>query len=302
MALPDVVRTALDDEPVLDRIPLNGEDELFVTPTRLLRYRSEGLLNDESVERFPYGAERISSSRRRRTAAITLEYVDGERTLSVPVDRFEAVLRALLDGVLAATGVADDGEETLETFRFDELTVVVTDRRLVEHVGEAVWDGEYEEIPLERVTGIEIERGRLVTELVLGTTERPRRIKVHNDRAKRFEACVRGAIRTYHGVESIDELADEESENRIGEENEDGVDASPLASVDPLAVVRSGTDDHGGRSTKPDENDQSTPGPESIESELEALASMIEKQETLLADQRRTIERIRETVTRDRGR
>lgn len=182
MTLPDVVRTALGSEPVLDRLTLDGEDGLFVTPTRLLRYRSEGLFNDESVERFPYDAERISSSMRRRTAAITLEYVDDERTLSVPVGRLEAVLRPLLDSVLAVAGITDDGEETLEAFRFDELTVVVTDRRLVEHVGGAVWGGEYEEVRFKDVTGIEVDRGRLVTELMLSTEGRRNRIKVQNDR------------------------------------------------------------------------------------------------------------------------
>lgn len=296
MTLPDAVRTALDGEPVLDRIALGGEDGLFVTPTRLLRYRSEGLFNDESVERFPYDAERISSSAGRRTATITLEYVDGERTLSVPVGRREAVLRPLLDGVLAVAGITDDGEETLEAFRFDELTVVVTDRRLVEHVGEAVWDGEYEEIRFEDVTGIEVERGRLVTELVLGTEGRRNRIKVQNDRSRRFEDRVRGAILEHRGVDSIDELDGETGDS------EGDVDAFSFAGVDPLASARPTVDESGMHTAESEANDGPTTGPESIEGELEALASTIEKQQVLLADQRRTIERIRETIIRDRGR
>lgn len=296
MTLPDAVRTALDDEPVLDRLALGGEDGLFVTPTRLLRYRSQGLFNDESVERFPYDAERISSSTGRRTAAISLEYVDGERTLSVPVDRLEAVLRPLLDGVLAVAGVIDDGEETLEAFRFDELTVVVTDRRLVEHVGGAVWDGEYEEVRFEDVTGIEVERGRLVTELVLGTEGRRSRIKIQNDRSRRFEDRVRGAILEHQGVDSIDELGGGT------DDSEDDVDAFSLTGVDPLASARPTVDGPRTHTLDSEENDGPTTEPESIEGELEALASMIEKQEALLADQRRTIDRIRGTVTRDRGR
>ncbi|WP_336343177.1 DUF7115 domain-containing protein [Halalkalicoccus ordinarius] len=303
MTLPDVVRTNLDGEPVVDRIPLGGEDRLFVTPTRLLRYRGESLLSDESVEEVPRSADRISVSERRRTTAITLEYAGDERVLSVPPDRLETVLGPLLAGILSADDVIGADERLIEAFRFDELTAVVTDRRLIEHVGAAVWDGEYEELPFEDVTGLEVERGRVATGIVLSTGDRRKRIKIHNDRARPFEERLREAIRAYHGVESIDDLADEEErENHVGKENESGVDASPLASVDPLAVVYSETDDRGERPTEPGENGQLTPEPESIEGELEALSEALERQEALLEKQRRTIERIRETVTRDRDR
>lgn len=298
MTLPDVVRTSLDDEPVLDRIPLGGEDRLFVTPTRLLRYRGEGLLSNESVEEVPRSADRISVSERRRTTAIALEYAGDERVLSVPPDRLEAVLDPLLAGVLSADGVVGADERIIETFRFGELTAVVTDRRLIEHVGAAVWDGEHEDLPFEDVTGLEVERGRVATGIVLFTDGRRKRIKIHNDRARPFEERLREAIRACHGVESIDELAVD------GSESDDP--ALPIASVDPLVVDRSvgdGTDDRVGESR--DQNGDGAPKPGSepaFEAELEALSEAIERQEALLADQRRTIERIRETITRDRGR
>lgn len=299
MTLPDAVRAALDDEPPLDRIALGGEDELIVTPTRLLRYRGEGLLSDESVESFPYDAERISGSRGRRTATISLRYADGERSFSVPAARLEDALRPLLDGVLSAAGVTDEGEGTVETFRFDELTVVVTDRRLVEHVGEAVWTGEHEEIPFEGVTGLEVERGRHVTGVVLTADGRRHRLKVRNERADAFETCLRRAIRAYHGVESLDELADEEGEN-------DGrSDDRPLESVDPLVIEGSedGPEVDGHAVVGPDPEGSAAPGSRepTIEAELEALAGAIERQEALLEEQRRALERIR-GVTRARGR
>lgn len=298
MTLPDVVRTNLDDEPVLDRIPLDGEDRLFVTPTRLLRYRGESLLSDESVEEVPRSADRISVSKRRRTTTITLEYADDERALSVPPDRLEAVLDPLLAGVLSADGVIGTDERLIEAFRFDELTTVVTDRRLIEHVGAAVWDGEYEEFPFEDVTGLEVERGRVATGIVLSTGDRRKRIKIHNDRARPFEERLREAIRTYHGVESIDELAVD------GSEPDDP--ALPIASVDPLTVDRSTgdrADDRGGESRDSDGADVPKFGSEpTFEAELEALSEAIERQEALLADQRRTIERLRESLTRARGR
>lgn len=309
MTLPDAVRTVLDDEPVLDRLALGGEDALFVTSTRLVRYRADGLFSDEAVEEFPYGAERIFISKGRRAAAISLEYVDGEGTLSMPLDRLEDALQPLLAGVLAATGITADGEEAIEAFRFDELTVVVTDRRLFEHVGTAVWDGEYEELRFEEVIGIDVERGRVATGIVLSADGRRKRIKIHNDRARPFETCVRAAIREYHGVGSLDELADEE-------EDPDADEPSPIAGVDPLAIARPGEDlrvnEYGGPSLESGGSDGPSPDADrrpagsnrKIETELESLANAIEEQETLLARQRHAIDRLREelAVTPDRDR
>lgn len=294
---------------MLDRLTLGGDDALFVTPTRLVRYRADGLFSDESAEEFPYDAARVSTTRGRRTVEISLEYVDDERSLSVPVDRFEAALQPLLAGVLSAAGVTADAETIIEAFRFDELTVVVTDRRLIEHVGTTVWGGEYEEHRLEDVTGIDVERGRVATGIVLFGDGRRKRIKIRNDRARPFETCVRRAIREHHGVGSLDELADEEGETDVEE-------TSPIASVDPLAIARSVEDppanEPGSPPIDPGEGDDSnadadrrpTGSNRRIATELETLANAIEAQETQLARQRRAIDRLREelAVTPDRDR
>lgn len=300
MALPDAVRTVLDDEPVLDRLALGGEDALFATPTRLVRYRADGLFSDEAVEAFSYEAERISISRGRRAAAISLEYVDDDRSLSVPVDRLDAALQPLLAGVLSASGVTADAEETIEAFRFDELTVVVTERRLIEHVGTAVWNGEYEELRFEDVTGIDVERGRVATGIVLSADGRRKRIKIRNDRARPFETCVRAAIREHHGVGSLDELADEEGDPDVDE-------TSPIAR--PLEDLAG--DEHrspplesggiGGPCPDADRRPNSRSHPE-IEAELETLTNAIEEQETLLARQRRALDRLREELEITPGR
>lgn len=301
MTLPDAVRTVLDDEPVLDRLALGGEDALFVTPARLVRYRADGLFSDESAEEFPHDAERVSVSRGRRTVEISIEYVDDERSLSVPVDRFEAALQALLAGVLSATGVTADAETIIEAFRFDELTVVVTDRRLIEHVGTAVWNGEYEELRFEEVTGIDVERGRVATGIVLSADGRRKRIKIRNDRARPFETCVRAAIREHHGVGSLDELADEEEGTDVDE-------TSPIArSVeDPPAdgPKRPSLDPGEIDGPNADADRRPTGSNRRIATELETLANAIEEQETQLARQRRAIDRLRDelAVTPDRDR
>lgn len=306
MAPPDAVRTVLDDEPVLDQLALGGENVLFVTATRLVRYRAEGLLSDESVEELPYDVERVSVSKGRRTVGVSLGYVDGERSFSVPADRFEPVLGPLLAGVLSGSGVTADAEETIEAFRFDELTVVVTDRRLVEHVGTAVWDGEYDELRFEDVTGIDVERGRVATEIVLSTDDRRKRLKIRNDRARPFETCVRAAIREHHGVGSLDELATEEGDG----------DASSIAGVGPLTIAGSGEDlptaergtpsieSRGDDGSNQDADRRSNADSNRSREELETLASAIEEQEALLAEQRRAIDRLRTElgITPDRDR
>ena len=82
MSQPEIVQADLDDEDVVARVDLGGEDELYVTPTRTLLYRAEGLLSDESVEEYPHEAERVTVSEGRRKAKVTLDYgLDGEKTV-----------------------------------------------------------------------------------------------------------------------------------------------------------------------------------------------------------------------------
>lgn len=309
--LPDPVRASLEGEAVIDRVPLGGGNELIVTPTRTLRYHAEGLLGDESVDELPHDAERLTVADGRRKTTITLDYgPEGERTSTVPPGRVDDALEALLPGILSATGVLDPEEEAVGTFRFNELTVVVAERRLVEHVGAAVWDGEYEEVPFDAVAGIGTEEGRVATRIVLDAAGRRKRIKVPNERARAFEECLRTAIRAYHGVDSIDGL----------DEGTEGVDDTPsVEGVDAFALDRAigsskGTDDD--RDGTPSEppiadgavsgsDDESDPGPGADAAAcLDALAETIEEQGMLLARQRREIERLREELglTRGRGR
>jgi len=67
----------------------------------------------------------------------------------------------VLAGVLSATGVTDPGESVIQTFRFSELTLVVTSERLVKHVGSAVWDEEFEEFAYADITDLDFEGGPL---------------------------------------------------------------------------------------------------------------------------------------------
>ncbi|WP_152042063.1 DUF7115 domain-containing protein [Salinigranum salinum] len=203
MTHPDVVQSALGDEGVAARVDL-GDDALFVTPTRTILYRADKLLSDESVEEFPHGAERVSVSTGRRKATITLDYgLDGERSFSVPAKALDRALHPVLAGTLNAVGVTDPGETVKETFRFSELTLVVTSDRLVKHIGNAVWDEEFEEFRYEDVTDLSFEEGSVATTLVLTLGGRRERFKAPNERAREVRERLTEAVLDHHGVDSV---------------------------------------------------------------------------------------------------
>jgi hypothetical protein len=226
MSQPGIVQTELDDESVLTRVDFGGDDALFVTPTRLVVYRSEGLLSDESVETYPHGAERITVSEGRRKSTLTLDYgLDGERTLSVPTAALEETLHPVLASTLEASGRLDDDESVERTFRFSELTLIVTSARLVKHVGAAVWDTDVEEYPFESVTDLTFEEGSVATSIVLTLGDRQERFKAPNDEARLVRESIRAALLTYHDATSLDELraaaADRRAEREDGEADAD---------------------------------------------------------------------------------
>ncbi|NHX35639.1 MULTISPECIES: DUF7115 domain-containing protein [Halolamina] len=207
MSLPETVTAHLEGEEPVAEVDLGGEDRLLVTPTRTLVYRAEGLLSDETVEEFPHDAERITLSTSRRKAKLTLDYgLDGEETLSVPKGKFGEVLHPLLAGVLDANGITDAGETVKRTFRFSELTLIVTSKRVVKHIGQAVWDEEFEEYPFENVTDLDFEPGNVATSVVLTHGGRQERFKAPNEDARAVEAAITDALLSYHDVRDIDEL------------------------------------------------------------------------------------------------
>jgi hypothetical protein len=206
MSHPDVVQSALGDESVAARVAL-GDDALFVTPTRTLLYRTDSLLSDESVEEFPHGAERIDVSSGRRKASITLDYgLDGERSFTVPAKALDRALHPVLAGTLNASGVTDPGETVKETFRFSELTLVVTSDRLVKHVGSAVWDEDFEEYHFSDVTDFAVEEGNVATTLVLTHDGRQERLKAPSDRAREVSERLTEALLAYHDADSLETL------------------------------------------------------------------------------------------------
>ncbi|GGL26577.1 hypothetical protein GCM10009037_07780 [Halarchaeum grantii] len=291
MDVPDAVTDALGDESVAARVPLRGDDVLLVTPTRTLVYRADGLLSNESVTAYDHDAERVIASEGRRTATITLDYgLDGESSFDVPSRALDDVLHPVLAGVLNAGGVTDSGERVVRTYRFSELTLVVTSERLVRHVGGAVWDGDYEVIPYADVTDVTAEEGSVASQLVLETTGRTQRIKVPDERFRDVRETVETALFEAHGVADYDAfrraVAPDEDD---APETTDDSDADPALAFDP--------DDAGASAS--DALDAATdPGPDV---DFDALEADLEELRDALADQRERADAQRDAIERQRA-
>jgi len=236
MDVPGIVQDELDGESVAANVSLGSEDALFVTPTRTLVYRSESLLSDESIETYPHDAERVTINEGRRKTRITLTYsIDGERDFAVPSSVTDDVLHPVLAGVLNGSGVTDPGETVVQTFRFSELTLIVTSDRLLKHVGSAVWDADHERYHFEDVTGLDFEEGSVATQIVLEVDGRPQRIKAPNEHVAVVRERLTQALCAYADVDSLEAfnaLVDPQEE--APESSGSGVDFGE--GVDPLGA------------------------------------------------------------------
>lgn len=307
MDVPQLVSEALGDEGVAAHVPLKGADAIYVTQTRSIRYSEEGLLSDESVDEYPHDAERVSVSEGRRKATIQLDYgTEGTRQFAVPPAQLETALHPVLAGVLNASGVTGPGETVKRTFRFSELTLVVTSDRLVKHIGSAVWDQEYEEIPYDEVTGLSIEEGNVSSQFVLKTPARTQRIKAPNESFREVRETIEDAILTFHDVDSVAAF-----EALMAEDEEDATEASADVSfddgVDPIggsdaetAAAAEATDElvESGF-TSAAATVEAGIDPEELATELDALEESIGRQLELLEKQQAWIDEMRAFI-RDR--
>ena len=247
--LPDLLSEAVGDAAIIDTVDVGGGDAIAVTPERTHLYRSEGLLRDESVETFEHAVERLSVRTKRRKSSIELVTMEDQTSFTVPSDVADSVVESMMEGILLTTGVVTPEEELSALFRFSELTVVVTDRRLFEHVGNAVWDGEFETVEYAELTGLDFERGSVATQVVLETEDRRRRVKVPNEHAGTVRQRIEAAVLAFHDVASVEAFRAKHAEP----EEENGRDSRPA--IDTGDGERTGTN-----GSDADGNGESTDG------------------------------------------
>ncbi|MFC7194177.1 hypothetical protein ACFQL4_05075 [Halosimplex aquaticum] len=197
---------ALGDEEIQAGVSLGDEDAVCLTPTRTLVYRGEGLLSDEQVEEYSHDIEQLAVSEGRRKTKFTMQYIDGTESFTVPANRGDKVLALFLEGVLRLDGVIEARESVAGVYRFSELTLIITEGRLIKHIGNQVWTEDFEVYPYEDVTGLEFERASVATSIALSVDGRPQRVKVPNDKAPVVRQTLEEALFGYYDVGSIDEL------------------------------------------------------------------------------------------------
>ena len=322
MSLPETVTERLGGEQSVAEVALGGDDLLLVTPTRTLVYRAEGLLSDESVEELAHDVERITIEKGRRKTTLVLDYgIDGEERVTLPNKKLDEVLHPMLAGVLDAHGVTDPGESVKRTFRFSELTLIVTSKRVVKHIGQPVWDEEFEEYPFEEVTDLVFEPGNVATSVVLTLGDHQERFKAPNDEARMVEATLKDALLTYYDVGDIEAFralsADEEGEDEPVETDSpfgDGPDLfggdddeteTPEQAAHTQQADQNDTDDiveqvtnqeyYG--STVEDSSDSPDAGADDdIAAEIEALRAEVERQGDELERQNELIDQLIEEL------
>jgi hypothetical protein len=306
MEIPDLVQQELGDEEVHAGVSLGDEDTVCFTPTRTLVYRGEGLLSDEKVDVFPYDFERLKLSEGRRKTKFTLFYTDTKREFGVPGDRAGVVLERLLEGSLQAIDAVGRRESVNGVYQFSELTLVVTDGRLLKHLGSVTWDGDFEAYAFEDVTGLEFEDGSVATAIVLSVDGRPERIKAPSEQAPKLRKSLQEALFAFHEVSSLEEL-----NAKVAVDPESGTDEGDSlgleSGIDPLV---GGGDDEPAGSTRQSSSasptamsESSTTGQstvrdtaagggdiEALEEQVAELTAAIEAQNERIEQQEATIE------------
>jgi hypothetical protein len=328
--LPERLVEAVGDGTVIELIDIGGGDIVAVTRAATYCYRSEGLLSDETVDRFTHDIERMSTDAGRRKTTVHFETIDGERSLTVPGRVADEVIEAVLNGVLRTTGVVDDDEIIQSLFRFSELTLVVTDHQLLKHVGGAVWNDDYEAFAYEELTDLDFEEGSVATQVIVEVDGRRQRVKVPNEHAGRVRQEVQSAVFEYHDVSSLGGLraeVREQEEDEDGEEREDGTDEadggetidtesasiadtgwSPPADQDVTSGTGSdsSTDESASESATETESERETADSasaadvEALAEQVEELIRTVERQGELIEAQQETLEKLVDELRRGR--
>lgn len=234
MDVPEIVAETIDTDDIVGRVSLGGDDALYITPSETIRYNADGLLSDESIETYPHAVERLTVEEKRRKTTFHLDYpLDGRRSFTVPGDRTEDALTSLIAGVLYDHGVIDSGEQVIRTYRFSELSVIITSDRLVKHIGEPVWDADFEQFRYEDLTKLSFEEGSVATQIVIEIDGRQERIKAPNTHVDAVIEHLQRALFSYYDVESIEELnalvaSEEDDDARPDPANAFSSDVEPL--------------------------------------------------------------------------
>lgn len=301
MDLPELVADRLDDEPVAARVDIDG-DAVITTPTRTLRYYTNGLLRDESVEEFSHDVERVDVAETRRKATIRLSNPEDHWEFTIPRNGIEEVLEGVMTGILRNDDVVEANEPIRSIYRFSELTLVVTDARLLKHLGDAVWESDHEAYPFVDVTGLDFEEGEHSTQLVVEIDGRPHRIKLPTDASAGVRRTVEQALFDFYDVDSLDGLNAAVGLDEDEQPSEPDAEPSPTDETDAEASPAEEVLSLDGANSTDDEEPADTGSLDvrALERRLESLETQLENQNELLERQQEAIEQLVEELRRGR--
>lgn len=300
MSVPEIVFEKLEGEEPKRTVQLGGDDKLVVTPTRTLVYRAEGLLSGESVEEYSHEAERVSVSEGRRKSTIRLDHgIDGETEFTIPSSRLDEALASVLWGVLSINDVTTEDEPIAEVFRLGELSVIITEDRIIKHIGPDVWDEEFEKYDFEGVTGLDIEEGEVSSQIIVRVDGRPQRIKIPSSDAPKVRERIERSLLEYHGFDTLTEFT-----RHVTPSNEDDSDDTPSADAaddpDESAPDQSGISVTGTDSIALHETHEEQSETTDVAAELTELRDAVERQNELLESYQDTLEQLIEELRRGR--
>lgn len=180
MELPDVISDLiLDDETILSRTLISNGVELIVTSTRLFLYRGVGLINTESFEEYKLNVDRISISLDRKKAQIILDYGINRPSVEFQAHRkyLDMIYDPLIRGAIHANNTLQQRESIKKICRKGELTIVLTNMKILKHIGTSLWDIDFESFDLETISKIYVDAGGISSELIIESNNRLHRIK-----------------------------------------------------------------------------------------------------------------------------
>lgn len=280
----------VDEDELINQVELDDHRTLFVAPSRAIAYRERSLLTEESVESYPTDLERLTLEEGKRQVTVTFEYLDeADRTLDLPKSSIAAALKALLASIIQATDVLEDDETIEELYRFNELTVVLTDRRLIKHIGHALWGDSHEGIDYEIIRDLQTEEGQVSTGVIIETTEATERFKLPKDSADRFVDQIEDAVCAYHDVTALGILRGDPDAGK----------PEPDPDLNRLRPLQLSEDDDTPVTVDGDSDAMSSDGDEELRDYLHELEDTIEQQQAQLDQLRDTLERLENRLTRD---
>jgi len=289
MDVPELVADRLGEESVTAHVDLGDGDAVFATPTRTLRYHSDGILRDASVEEVAHDVDRIELSTRRGKVTLTLSTPEETGDITVPASAEAAVLETVFEGVLGAADLLDPDGAVRAVYRFSDLTLVVTDARLFTHVGGALWAPDHEELPFADATHVDFEEGTQNSQLVVAVEGRAHRVKLPADDADAVRRTVERAFFDHYDVDSLSRLNEALAPDDAERDDTDDASASSGTGAAGLSL------DVGGGSAA-----ETSPevGGEGVEARLAALEEAVEHQTELVEAQQELLDDLVEELRR----